>query len=241
MDWFKNWFDSFYYHKLYRHRNTAEAQLFIDNIIAHVQPKNHSRIMDLACGKGRHSIYLNKKGYNVVGVDLSHNSIQEANNSANETLHFYQMDMRELTCEKPFDMVMNMFTSFGYFQHKSDNVKVLNGVNSILNADGILVLDFLNASKVIQNLVPEENQEVDGITFTINRLIEDQTIVKKIHVQDGEIENDFQERVSMFELADFQEMFAQTGFELINHFGNYKLDTFDPKVSDRLILVAKKA
>ena len=240
MDWFKNWFDSFYYHKLYRHRNTAEAQLFIDNIIAHVNPESQSRIMDLACGKGRHSIYLNKKGFDVVGVDLSHNSVNEANNSANDTLHFHQMDMRELATNEPFDIVMNMFTSFGYFQHKSDNVKVLNGVNSILNRNGILVLDFLNASKVIQNLVPEEKQEVDGITFTINRLIEAQTIVKKIHVKDGVNEKDFQERVSMFELADFQEMFAQTGFELINHFGNYQLEAFDPKVSDRLILVAKK-
>jgi len=240
LDWFKNWFDSFYYHTLYRHRNTAEAQLFIDNIIKYVHPEAGSRILDLACGKGRHSIYLNKKGFEVVGVDLSHNSILEANKSANDTLHFQQMDMRELISKEPYHVVMNMFTSFGYFQHKSDNLKVLNGVHSILDHKGVFVLDFLNATKVIQNLVPEEKQEIDGIAFTINRLIEDQTIVKKIHVQEGGISHDFQERVSMFELKDFEEMFSQSGFILLNHFGNYQLAPFDPQKSDRLILVAKK-
>ena len=240
MDWFKNWFDSFYYHKLYRHRNTAEAQEFIDNIIQFIQPKPESRILDLACGKGRHSIYLNKKGYDVVGVDLSQNSITEANKSKNSKLHFYPMDMRKLECNQPFDFVLNLFTSFGYFQNKAENLAVLNGANSILNKEGILVIDFLNATKVIKNLVPEESQEVDGIKFTINRLIENNTVVKKIGVKDGQESFNFQERVSMFELSDFEEMFNETGFKLLNYFGNYKLDTFDPNSSDRLILVAQK-
>lgn len=240
MDWFKNWFDSFYYHKLYRHRNTAEAEEFIDNILAFIKPEKESRILDLACGKGRHSIYLNKKGYNVVGVDLSQNSITEANKSANSSLHFYPMDMRKLSCDEPFDFVLNLFTSFGYFQNKSENIEVLNGVHSILNDNGILVIDFLNATKVIKNLVPEETKNIEGIKFTINRLIEDQTVVKKIGVQDNGQSFDFQERVSMFELADFKAMFEKTGFKLINHFGNYQLDKFDPNTSDRLILVVQK-
>tara|TARA_R110002050_G_scaffold204327_1_gene339619 strand:+ start:111516 stop:112199 length:684 start_codon:yes stop_codon:yes gene_type:complete len=225
---------------LYRHRNTAEAQQFIDNIIQFIQPETDSRILDLACGKGRHSIYLNKKGFDVVGVDLSQNSITEANKSQNSKLHFYPMDMRELECTKPFDFVLNLFTSFGYFQNKSENLKVLNGVHSILNKNGILVIDFLNATKVIHNLVPEEKQEVDGIQFVINRLIENQTVVKKIAVTDSDKSFHFQERVSMFELSDFEEMFDSTGFKLINHFGNYQLDSFEPNSSDRLILVAQK-
>ncbi|MFT4753360.1 MAG: cyclopropane fatty-acyl-phospholipid synthase-like methyltransferase [Salibacteraceae bacterium] len=240
MDWFKNWFDSFYYHKLYRHRNTAEAKTFIDNIISFIQPENGSQILDLACGKGRHSIYLNKKGFDVVGVDLSENSIKEANLSANEKLHFYQMDMREMTSPISFDLVMNMFTSFGYFQHISDNIQVLQGVHTLLKPDGFLVIDFLNATKVIQNLVQEETQQVDDIRFTINRVVEDNTVVKKIHVNDQGKEFDFQERVSMFELSNFKHMFEQSGFELAHCFGDYKLASFDPAVSDRLILVARK-
>jgi SAM-dependent methyltransferase len=240
LDWFKNWFDSFYYHKLYRHRNTAEAQEFIDNILNFIHPEANSRILDLACGKGRHSIYLNKKGYDVVGVDLSQNSIDEANKNANSKLHFFPMDMRKLHCSEPFDLVMNLFTSFGYFQNRSENLEVLSGANRILLPNGILVIDFLNATKVINNLVPEETQEVDGLKFIINRIIESNTVVKKITVLDKQETLHFQERVSMFELADFKEMFKETGFELINHFGNYRLDTFDPNKSDRLILVAQK-
>ena len=214
--------------------------MFIDNIIDFIQPQKESTILDLACGKGRHSIYLNKKGFNVTGVDLSQNSINEANKQANAQLHFHQMDMREIKPIQSFNLVMNMFTSFGYFDHKSDNLKVLNGVHSVLNPNGYLVIDFLNASKVIQNLVKEEKQEIDHITFTINRFIKDQTVVKQIHVSDNEQEFNFQERVSMFELSDFEEMFTQTGFKLVTSFGNYHLNEFNPQKSDRLILVAQK-
>lgn len=240
MDWFKNWFDSFYYHKLYRHRNTAEAQTFIDNIVDFIEPQRESTFLDLACGKGRHSIYLNKKGFNVVGIDLSENSINEANKSSNESLHFYQMDMRQIHCQERFDVVMNMFTSFGYFESKEDNTSVLKGVNSVLNPGGLFVIDFLNASKVIQNLIPEESSEVDGITFTINRIIENQTVVKKIHVSDSGKELDFQERVNMFELEDFDKMFDETGFKLLHSFGDYELNPFKKLESDRLILIAQK-
>lgn len=240
MDWFKNWFDSFYYHKLYRHRNTAEAKEFIDALIQFIQPKKNARILDLACGKGRHSIYLNKKGFDVVGVDLSQNSIDEANKHANSTLHFSQMDMRNLHCTEPFDFVMNLFTSFGYFAHKSENIQVLEGVHKILNPKGIVVIDFLNASQVIRNLIPEEVKTVDNITFTINRFVENNTVVKAIKIQDQKEILHFEERVSMFELEDFEEMFAQTKFKLLHHFGSYHLDAFDADHSERLILIAQK-
>lgn len=240
MDWFENWFDSFYYHKLYRHRDMAEAQFFIDNIIQFIQPSPKARIMDLACGKGRHSIYLNSKGFNVVGVDLSKNSILEANKSKNANLHFYEMDMRALTCDEPFDLILNMFTSFGYFKNKSENLEVLQGVNSILQPNGIVVIDFLNASTVINKLVSEEVKEIDQIHFTINRKVENNTIVKSIEVKDETKSFHFEERVSALELQDFEEMFKATGFELLHSFGNYKLDPFDKNTSDRLILMAKK-
>jgi SAM-dependent methyltransferase len=240
LDWFKNWFDSFYYHKLYRHRNTAEAQQFMDNILDFINPPKDNRILDLACGKGRHSIYLNKKGFDVVGVDLSKNSIAEANKQANPHLHFHAMDMRHLVTDQPFDLVMNLFTSFGYFKTRDENLMVLNGVNQILNSKGILVIDFLNATKVIKNLVPEEIQQIEDITFTINRFIENDTVVKTIQVNHEGKNHEFQESVSMFELSDFKAMFNETGFNLIHHFGNYQLNDFDPKISDRLILVAQK-
>lgn len=183
---------------------------------------------------------MSKKGFDVVGIDLSENSIAQSQTLSNNHLHFHTMDMRYISGLKNFDLVINMFTSFGYFEHTSDNIKVLQSVNKALDAKRYFVIDFLNATQVVNRLVPEETQVIDGIIFKINRLIENQTVVKKINIMDGDKVFHFQERVNMFELSDFKELFKDTGFELVYHFGNYNFDAFDPLQSDRLILIAQK-
>lgn len=115
-EWFSSWFDTPYYHTLYKNRDYEEASLFIDNVSNFLKLKQSTVCWDLCCGKGRHSIYLNKKGFRVIGTDLSEQSICEANESANETLEFYQHDMRKLFRTNYFDVVFNLFTSFGYFE-----------------------------------------------------------------------------------------------------------------------------
>src|SRR3989344_5362829 len=121
-EWFECWFDSPYYHVLYKNRDFTEAELFIDNLVQLIKPSKSNRILDLACGKGRHAIYLNKKGFDVTGIDLSEKSIECAKISGNETLHFYTHDMRKLFRSNYFDIVLNLFTSFGYFeQEREDN------------------------------------------------------------------------------------------------------------------------
>ena len=112
-EWFESWFDSPYYHVLYKNRDFSEAELFIDKLIQLIEPTKASRVLDLACGKGRHSIYLNKKGFDVTGIDLSEKSIACAKTAENETLHFYMHDMRKLFRTNYFDVVLNLFTSFG--------------------------------------------------------------------------------------------------------------------------------
>jgi 2-polyprenyl-3-methyl-5-hydroxy-6-metoxy-1,4-benzoquinol methylase len=77
-EWFRTWFDSPYYKILYSHRSEEEAALFIDNLLSFMDLPERSRVLDLACGRGRHSVYLNEKGFNVVGIDLSNNSISDA-------------------------------------------------------------------------------------------------------------------------------------------------------------------
>lgn len=239
-NWFENWFDSEYYHLLYKNRNNAEAQLFMDNITQFLHVKPGNTILDLACGKGRHSIYLNKKGYNVQGVDLSANSILQAKEFENNTLHFSQCDMRELSFQNQFDYVLNMFTSFGYFHHRTENITVLEKVHRSLKSKGTFVIDFLNAYQVIHQLVPTNQHQIENVQFDIERYVEDHTIVKKINVHDQAFTETFQERVTAFELSDFESMFSETGFKLIATFGNYQLDEFNAHASDRLILVAQK-
>src|SRR5436190_18774056 len=92
--WFKDWFNSPYYHQLYFNRDEHEASAFINKLIDHLQPPVGSKMLDVACGKGRHSLQLATKGFDVTGIDLSEDSIREALQYESETLHFYQHDMR---------------------------------------------------------------------------------------------------------------------------------------------------
>ena len=171
MSWFSDWFNSPYYHLLYKNRDEKEAQFFIDNLVTHLQIPKKSKILDIACGKGRHATYFNKKGMNVMGFDLSINSITTAKKNENKTLRFSVHDMREVFKVNKFDVVTNLFTSFGYFEKSEDDQKSINAMTLNLKQEGILIIDFMNIQKVILNLVKDEKKIVDGVTFNIIRSI----------------------------------------------------------------------
>jgi SAM-dependent methyltransferase len=237
-NWFSTWFDSPYYHILYKNRNEEEAQVFMDNITHYLNMPENGTILDLACGKGRHSIYLNKLGYQVTGVDLSENSIAIANESSNESLRFKTHDMRE-PMNETYDAVFNLFTSFGYFDTYEDNIKTLKAIKDSINEYGFGVIDFFNADFIIENLVAEETKEIDGITFNIKRFVENKKIIKEIRFEDkGETYN-FTEKVSAFTLADFESMMEEAGIYLLEIFGDYKLRKFYKTQSERLIMIFK--
>jgi SAM-dependent methyltransferase len=237
-NWFSTWFDSPYYHILYKNRNEEEAQVFMDNITHYLNMPENGTILDLACGKGRHSIYLNKLGYQVTGVDLSENSIAIANESSNESLRFKTHDMRE-PMNETYDAVFNLFTSFGYFDTYEDNIKTLKAIKDSINEYGFGVIDFFNADFIIENLVAEETKEIDGITFNIKRFVENKKIIKEIRFEDkGETYN-FTEKVSAFTLSDFESMMEEAGIFLLEIFGDYKLRKFYKTQSERLIMIFK--
>ena len=237
-NWFSTWFDSPYYHILYKNRNEEEAQVFMDNVTHYLNMPENGTILDLACGKGRHSIYLNKLGYQVTGVDLSENSIAIANESSNESLQFKTHDMRE-PMNKTYDAVFNLFTSFGYFDTYEDNIKTLKAIKDSINEYGFGVIDFFNADFIIENLVAEETKEIDGITFNIKRFVENKKIIKEIRFEDkGETYN-FTEKVSAFTLADFEAMMKEASIYLLEIFGDYKLKKFYKSQSERLIMIFK--
>ncbi|MHC5309648.1 class I SAM-dependent methyltransferase [Myroides sp. LJL116] len=236
--WYKSWFDTPYYHTLYKDRNYQEAQLLIDNLSDYLNLEQDSKVLDLACGKGRHSVYLNSLGYKVTGVDLSNNSIESASKYQSESLDFKVHDMREPMSEK-YDAVLNLFTSFGYFNDEQDNQKTLQSIHQSLNDYGLAVIDFLNAEKVIENLVEEETKEVDGITFHIKRKLEDGFIVKEISFFADGKDHHHTEKVRALRLQDFEKMMEDQGLFLLDTFGCYKLRKFHPKDSDRLIMIFK--
>ena len=237
-NWFTTWFDSPYYHILYKNRNEVEAQGFMDNITHYLNMPENGTILDLACGKGRHSIYLNKLGYQVTGVDLSENSIAIANQSSNATLQFKTHDMREQLNEN-FDGVFNLFTSFGYFDTHEDNIKTLKAIKESINEYGFGVIDFFNTDYIIENLVAEETKEIDGITFNIKRTVENNKIIKEIRFSDNGETYFFTEKVAAFTLTDFEAMMEEAGIYLLEIFGDYKLRKFYKTQSERLIMIFK--
>lgn len=238
-EWFAEWFGTSYYHTLYQHRNESEADQFIESLVAHLQLKPNSKILDLACGKGRHAVMFNKLGMDVLGVDLSTNSIQEAKKKQGAGLAFQVHDMREIIVGSQFDLVVNLFTSFGYFDIQSDNQKMIDAISAMLPSNGYLVIDFMNAHKVLERLVPDEEKVIDGITFFISRHFDGQHIIKNIRFKDKGMDFQFTEKVQALNNADF-ERFLLKDFEIIATFGNIELDTFDAEFSDRLILIARR-
>ncbi|MBL0737220.1 class I SAM-dependent methyltransferase [Flavobacterium sp. GN10] len=237
-NWYSSWFDTPYYHILYKDRNYREAQVFMDNLTHYLNLPEKAKVLDLACGKGRHSIYLNQLGYDVLGADLSENSIAEASKNSNETLHFKVHDMRE-PFEEKFDAIFNLFTSFGYFESDDDNLTTLKAIKESLSEYGFAVIDFMNVANVIENLVPEEVKTVDEIDFHIKRYVEDGHIFKEIDFEDQGRKYHFTEKVKALTLKDFQDLMDEAGIFLLDIFGDYKLKKFHKTESERLIMIFK--
>ncbi|NNC46172.1 MAG: class I SAM-dependent methyltransferase [Winogradskyella sp.] len=236
--WYVSWFDTPYYHILYKDRDHQEAEMFMDNLTNYLNLPEGGKLLDLACGKGRHSIYLNSLGYNVTGVDLSENSIAKAKKFENDKLRF---EVHDMTIPYPdtFDAVFNLFTSFGYFEDDSCNLKTIKAIKSELNANGFGVIDFMNVDYVLQNLVEEDIKTVDGINFHQKRNLVNGHIIKTITFKVDDENYQFEERVKALTLKDFEHLFEQAGVYLLDVFGDYKLGKYNHDTSERMIMIFK--
>jgi SAM-dependent methyltransferase len=239
-EWFVSWFDTPYYHTLYQYRDDTEARIFIDRLFEALRPQRNDHILDLACGRGRHAVYMNQKGYRVTGIDLSSENISYASGYKSDTLDFLVKDMRENMGMECYDWVFNLFTSFGYFSSDSDHYHAMHAIAACLKPGGKLVLDFMNASKVAKNLVPEEIKNTSGIEFHIKRYVNGKQIVKEItFFADGK-NHRYEECVRKLSLNDFELMFQAAGLVPVIYFGSLHLEPFNEATSDRLIMIVEK-
>ncbi len=238
--WFKDWFNSPYYHKLYAHRDETEAAGFIDKLIAHLQPAKGTRMLDVACGKGRHSMQLAANGFDVTGIDLSKESIAHALQGENEHLHFYEHDMRLPFWINYFDIAFNFFTSFGYFNTQREHDNAIRTIATSLKPGGILVLDFLNVKFSAHESIAESTQIIEGSKYQITKWFDEKHFYKKILVEDTDLVKMLQytEKVSKFTLQDFEKMFAKQNLKIKEVFGDYSFNNYDPNTSPRLIMIA---
>lgn len=240
-EWFGQWFNSPFYHILYKNRDEVEAKKFIDNLSKFLNISPNHKLMDLACGKGRHAIYLNEKGFDVTGLDLSIENIKFARQFANDHLQFEVHDMRLPYVSQQFDFIFNLFTSFGYFETKHEHEVAIKSAAQALKEDGKLVLDFFNPYTVINQLKPQEVKVVDGIEFSINkRLSDDDYIIKDIQFNSQGHNYHFIEKVKAIRRHDFLDYFKNANLKVINIFGDYELAPYVAEESDRMIFIVEK-
>ncbi len=246
MHWFEEWFDSPLYDLLYANRNEQEAAQLAELIKQEIPRTEYPDILDLGCGRGRHSLTLAGLGYNVTGIDLSENAIQVAREKAEmkgiQKVNFMVRDMRNPLPER-FDAVVNLFTSFGYFNDDNENIRVFKSVSEMLRKDGIFFMDYMNADWVRENYESEDNGEFRKIRYRIHRYIEDDIIYKKIIFKGERLEQPltYVEQVKLYDLEWFLETFEPCGFEVEKLFGNYTGDGYNPEMCSRLVMVVRKS
>lgn len=239
LSWFESWFNSPYYHLLYSHRSEAEAKDFISRIVLQLGLPQGSKVLDIACGKGRHARTLHALGLEVDAFDLAENSIAEAKKSETDGLHFFEGDMRKPFREAYYDAAFNLFTSFGYLANDKENNEAFTASLANVKAGGCFILDYLNAARSLAQLIPSETIEKEGIVFHIRRHFDGKYFKKSIAFEAEGSKFQFEESVRGYMLEDFEKMAERAGGTITNMWGNYQLESFDTATSDRLILEIK--
>ena len=241
-EWYKDWFNSPFYHKLYFDRDENEASAFILRLLDHLKPKPGSFMLDVACGKGRHSKFLAEQGYDVTGIDISFDSIQFAKQFEDNHLHFFQHDMRLPAWINYFDYAFNFFTSFGYFATRREHDDAMRTIVKSLKPNGTVLFDYLNAHYVEEHLVHNEVKTIDQTTYDIHRWMDDSHFYKKITVTDPSIKPiTYTEQVAKLSLGDFTDMLSFQGMQVTEVFGDYELGPYDVRKTKRMIVIGKKA
>lgn len=239
-EWFEEWFGTPYCRMLYKGRDEMEADLFTQNIVQLLNPHQKSLILDVACGSGRHAEAISPYAQEVIGIDINLDCITAAQLREKENLSFFKHDMRRIFRINYFDIVLSLFTSFGYFDRTEDEKKAAYSLAANIKPGGFLVFDYLNERKLRDRLVLREELMTDGIHFNLNRRIEGNRIIKKIEIQDLTGTHQFEERVWLYSLKEIKDLFSRYGLRMIYTFGDYYLQDYHPDHSDRLIAVFQK-
>ena len=241
--WYKNWFNSPFYHKLYFERDEQEATAFIKKLIAYLQPPPGSRMLDVACGKGRHSKTLASLGFCVTGIDISPDSIEYAKQFEKDNLDFFVHDMRLPFWGNYFDYAFNFFTSFGYFNTRREHDDSIRTISKSLKPGGVFVIDYLNVHYAEDHLVHNEVKQIGDSIYDIQRWDDETHFYKKITVKDPSLSKPFEniEKVAKFSSGDFTEMLAFQDLQVKEIFGDYNFSAYDLRKTPRLILVARKS
>lgn len=239
MTWYRDWFGTPYYRLLYGHRDDREAERWVGHILHHWGLVKGARVLDMACGRGRHARHFAQAGMSTVGIDLSAESISEARRSIPD-VEFHVHDMRIPLERGRFDGVCCLFTSLGYSGSLDDDRAVFTAAYRALVAGGRFVLDFMNAQVVLRDLVAWEEVVKEGVRFEITRRVEQDTIIKAITVHDGAALHRFEERVRALLPGHLERLAKEAGFTIERTDAGPGTHIFDPGSSDRFVLWMRK-
>lgn len=217
-EWFEEWFGEEYL-ALYPHRDEADAAILVRLIRRSLPWKSGWRVLDVACGGGRHAKALADAGARCIGLDLSAALLRRARDFARVPL--IRADMRALPVRPAsMDLTVNLFTSFGYFETDEEHCDALREMAATLRPGGWLVLDFLNADRVVNSLVPFERSLLADQPVSVERALADggRFVVKTITTDDGRV---FNERVRLFHQRELRDMLRSVGIAVQHAFGDY--------------------
>lgn len=237
--WYKEWFESENYLKVYGHRDDSDAHKIIDLILHSIDIKKKSNVLDAACGAGRHSVYLSERGFNVFAFDLSNALLNNARCRAaaeKADIALFRADLRYVSLKQKIDLVINLFTSFGYFESDEENFSFARNAYEFLKEGGYYVLDYINKPYIVKNLVPESERIIEGINIVEKRYIKDDRIEKVIEINGDR----YIESVKLYASSYVIEKFLEIGFKVSNIFGSYDGAGFDEQNSERLIVILRK-
>jgi len=239
-DWYKTWFGNEYL-TVYNHRDEQEAQFLLNLILKNIPLKKNHKILDLCCGQGRHSLILSKLGFSVFGMDLSRTLLEIAKfkNTKNSAAYFIQADMRNIPVRDSIDLLLNLFTSFGYFQSDEENNEVFFQFNRSLRSGGYFVFDYFNSKHVVENLVPFQTEKIEGLLINLERKIENGRVLKKIFLSKNNSNSVFYESVKMYHPDEIFRMMDKAELYVYKVFGDYDGSDFSEK-SPRLLVIGRK-
>ena len=242
-DWYKEWFASKDYLDVYYHRDDEDANNILNLIFGNIHIEEDAKILDAACGAGRHSIKMAQMGYNVVGFDLSQTLLDIAireSTRLNLYVDFQRADLRKFESDIQFDLVVNLFTSFGYFKSDEENFTFAKNAYNFIKDKGYYVLDYLNKTFLEKNLVEYSERLIDNKKIKENRSISEGRVVKRITITEDESNSEFLESVKLYSYLNLTERFQEIGFKVNNVFGDYLGNEFTPEESERCIIIFQK-
>lgn len=242
--WYEAWFGSEYL-DVYSHRDEREATTDIDQIERLVPLREHQPILDLACGSGRHTLELARRGYTVTGLDLSDILLEVGRrNAAVEELDipFVRADMRHPPFRAIFGTVLNLFTSFGYFERDEENAAIMGAIRNALKPEGWFLIDYVNRDYVLARLVPEDVTEGPDRVVIQRRKYDEarERLQKTIIIAAAGAERTFVESVRLYNAGEMIAMAEENGLTVTAHHGALDGRPFASD-SPRLVIVGRRS